>query len=256
MLQPGASLRPVITNRSCTLPLLTPSLVWKRASRIGPLGAMNHGTAFFAPLSVATAIRGFWAGLVPPILGCEWQEKHWLELKRGPSPLFEPPWTASIAANLTWPSRKNVVSSAVRPANAPPAPAGPPRTPGSTGLDLVWPKVQVQVSNAIVKTPPKPLGIFLVSIIIPSPPRDAEFLVLAMRSVATVVGGAGASWHGWRQPRKITSARRATALLGAVFGASVTNNANTSKVPMPQNQATIGTVVERGYMRPHRLSES
>jgi hypothetical protein len=30
------------------------------------------------------AINGFWAGLEPPTAGCEWHEKHWFELKRGP----------------------------------------------------------------------------------------------------------------------------------------------------------------------------
>src|SRR6516164_9825933 len=137
MLQPGASARPVITKRSCTLPSAVSSLFLNRDSRIGPFGAMNHGTEFFAPFKTATSGRGFFAGLVPPMLGCEWQEKHWLELKRGPSPLFEPLVTTSTSANLACPSWKNAVSSAVRPFSGVPAPAGPPRTPGSTGADLV-----------------------------------------------------------------------------------------------------------------------
>ena len=70
---------------------------------------MNQGTAFFAPLSVATAIKGFCAGLDPPPAGCEWQDRHWLELKRGPSPLFVPLATTSISANLASPSWKNAV---------------------------------------------------------------------------------------------------------------------------------------------------
>src|SRR5258708_14010809 len=65
------------------------------ASRIGPLFVMNHGNVFFAPLSLATAIKGFAAGLVPPTAGCKWQDEHWLELKRGPSPLLSPPVTTS-----------------------------------------------------------------------------------------------------------------------------------------------------------------
>jgi len=70
MLQPGASARPVMTKRSCTEPSLTPLLFLKRASRTGPFGVMNHGTVFFAPSKVATAIKGFCAGLVPPeVLG-------------------------------------------------------------------------------------------------------------------------------------------------------------------------------------------
>ena len=60
MLQPGASVRPVMTKRSWTSPSLVPSgLFLKRASRMGPLAAMNQGTVFLAPLSVATAGRGF-----------------------------------------------------------------------------------------------------------------------------------------------------------------------------------------------------
>src|ERR1035438_3698409 len=90
MLQPGASLRPVITKRSCTSPSAAPLLFLNRASRTGPFCVMNHGSVFFAPFKVATANSGFRAGLDPPALGCEWQEKHWLELKRGPRPLFVP----------------------------------------------------------------------------------------------------------------------------------------------------------------------
>src|SRR5271169_3036456 len=76
ILHPGASARPVITKRSCTPPSALPLLFLNRASRIGPFGAMNHGTAFLAPFKAATSGKGFFAGLVPPILGCEWQEKH------------------------------------------------------------------------------------------------------------------------------------------------------------------------------------
>jgi len=138
MLQPGASVRPVTTKRLCTSPSLTPlALRLNRASRTGPFCVMNHGTVFFAPFKVATAIKGFCAGLDPPAAGCEWQERHWLELKRGPSPLFEPLVTTSTSANLACPSWKNAVSSAMSPFSGVPAPAGPPRTPGSTGADLV-----------------------------------------------------------------------------------------------------------------------
>src|SRR5260370_26670338 len=115
MLQPGASLRAVITKRSCTEPSLTPLLFLNRASRIGPFCVMNHGTVFFAPFKLATSGRGFFAGLDPPASGCEWQEKHWLELKRGPRPLFEPLVTASTSANRAIPSLENAVSSALRP---------------------------------------------------------------------------------------------------------------------------------------------
>src|SRR5580700_154856 len=67
MLQPAASLRPVMTKRSCTSPSLVPfGFRLKRASRTGPFCTMNHGTTFFAPLRVATAIIGLLAGLDPP----------------------------------------------------------------------------------------------------------------------------------------------------------------------------------------------
>src|SRR5215469_10796010 len=165
MLQPGASLRPVITKMSCTPPSATPLLFLNRASRTGPFGAVNHGTAFFAPSSVATAIKGFCAGLEPPMFGCEWHEKHWFELKRGPSPLFEPPCTTSISPNLDCPSWKNAVSSAVRPGSGPPALAGPPRTPGSRGVDLVWLKAQAHVSKIIARIRWNLLSTLLFSVI-------------------------------------------------------------------------------------------
>src|ERR1700730_6787838 len=77
MLQPAASLRPVMTKRSCTPPSLVPfGFRLKRASRTGPFLVINHGTTFFAPLRVAILIDGFRAGLDPPEAGCEWHDKH------------------------------------------------------------------------------------------------------------------------------------------------------------------------------------
>src|ERR1700692_1584333 len=88
---PAASLRPVMTKRSCTPPSFVPfGFRLKRASRMGPFGVMNHGTTFLAPSNVATPIKGFRAALDPPAAGCEWQDRHWFELKRGPSPLLVP----------------------------------------------------------------------------------------------------------------------------------------------------------------------
>src|ERR1700726_3488355 len=98
---------------------------------------MNQGSTFCAPLRVAIAIMGFRAGLDPPGAGCAWQDKHWFELKRGPSPLLLPPVTTSISANLASPSLKNALSSAVRPGRGGPAPAAPLRTPGSRGTFTV-----------------------------------------------------------------------------------------------------------------------
>src|SRR2546430_16025068 len=104
MLHPAASLRPVMTNRLCTPPSLVPfGLRLKRASRIGPFCVMNHGTAFLAPSSVAILIKGLVAGLDPPALGCEWQDRHWFELKRGPRPLLWPPATASMSRDFAGP---------------------------------------------------------------------------------------------------------------------------------------------------------
>jgi len=77
MLQPAASLRPVMTYKSWTSPSFVPfGFRLKRASRMGTVGVINHGTLLVAPLSVAIAINGFLAGLDPPASGCEWQEKH------------------------------------------------------------------------------------------------------------------------------------------------------------------------------------
>jgi len=100
---------------------------------MGPSPVMNQGSVLRAPLSVATAPRGFAAGLVPPTAGWEWQAAHWFELKRGPSPLFAPPLTDSTSRKRASPSWKKASSSAVRPGRGPPAPGGPPRTPGSAG---------------------------------------------------------------------------------------------------------------------------
>src|SRR5271163_234526 len=133
ILHPGASVRPVMTKRACTFPSFVPlGFFLNRTSRTGPLAVINQGTMFFAPLSVAIAIKGFWAGLVPPGAGCAWQERHWTELKRGPSPLFLPPETTSTSANRFDPSWKNALSSEVRFVSGPPLPGVPPRTPGST----------------------------------------------------------------------------------------------------------------------------
>ena len=69
-LQVPASVRPVITNRSCTPPSGAPLDCTKRASRTGPLGAMNHGIWLVAPAALATSNSGFAGGLEPPAYGC------------------------------------------------------------------------------------------------------------------------------------------------------------------------------------------
>src|SRR4051812_36026884 len=130
MLQPGASERPVITNRPCTPPSGDPSrLRTKRASRIGPLAVMNDGTTFFAPIKVATATCGFVAGLVPPIVGWEWHPEQLSRLNVGPRPsaAASTPWKPPFATS------KYCRSPSLSPGSAPPAPGPPPLTPGPVG---------------------------------------------------------------------------------------------------------------------------
>src|SRR5215472_1317465 len=136
MLQPGASLRPEITNRSWTPPSGVPSgLLMKRTSRTGPFLVINGGTVFFAPSSVATATCGLVKGLEPPTSGCAWQPEQLFMLKRGPRPAPSSPAivpdTESISWNVSLEFAKKACSAAFSPGNAPPAPDAPPRTPGS-----------------------------------------------------------------------------------------------------------------------------
>src|SRR6516162_6761537 len=87
MLQPGASERPVITNKSWTPPSGVPlGLRMKRASRTGPLAVMKRGILLVAPSAVAIAICGLFAGLEPPAAGNAWQPLQLVALKRGPRP--------------------------------------------------------------------------------------------------------------------------------------------------------------------------
>src|SRR6266849_8821922 len=135
MLQSGASLRPVITNRSWTPPSGVPSaFLTNRASRTGPLATMKGGTAFRAPSKVATATCGLAAGLEPPVAGKAWQPAQPFMLKRGPSPIPSSPGivpeTESISSNTVLAAAKKACSGARSPASGPPAPAVPPRQPG------------------------------------------------------------------------------------------------------------------------------
>ena len=74
MLQPTASARPEITNRSWTPPSGVPFVrLMKRASRVGPLGVMKGGIELPEPDTMsrlAIPICGLAAGLEPPIAGC------------------------------------------------------------------------------------------------------------------------------------------------------------------------------------------
>jgi hypothetical protein len=58
-------------------------------------------------------------------------------VEAGTEPVVRAFGPTSTPANLACPSWKNAVSSAVRPFSGVPAPARPPRTPGSTGAELV-----------------------------------------------------------------------------------------------------------------------
>ena len=114
MSQPAASLRPLMMTRLCYI-VSSVGIQLKAYFTDRPILGDEPRHNFFAPLSVAIPIRGFRAGLEPPAAGCAWQDKHWFELKRGPSPLLLPPLTTSISANLPCPSLKNVFSSRVTP---------------------------------------------------------------------------------------------------------------------------------------------
>src|SRR6516165_1167297 len=101
---------------------------------------MNDGTALLAPSSVATAICGLTAGLVPPGVGWAWHPAQLLRLKRGPRPVpliiplgasLTVPETESTAWNRAKAPPKKCVSALERPGSGPPTPDGPPRTPGS-----------------------------------------------------------------------------------------------------------------------------
>src|SRR5205085_5884245 len=107
---------------------VTPS-AWnlKRASRTGPLDCTKNGGVLCAPAAVAMATSGLIAGLVPPVAGCAWHPPHESRLKRAPSPSG----TVSCSSKSAFPSLKNSSWPAVRPASGAPAPAAPPRTPGS-----------------------------------------------------------------------------------------------------------------------------
>src|SRR5262245_58555190 len=98
MLQLPASARPETVYRCSTPPfgalVLSVPLEFKesgkRASRVGPVAVMNEGMVLVAPLTMPaeiTVASGLVAGLVPPMVGCEWQPEQELKLKRGPSPL-------------------------------------------------------------------------------------------------------------------------------------------------------------------------
>src|SRR5205809_2719214 len=129
---PGASERPAIVNRSWTPPSGVPSAFFTNlASRTGPFGAMNDGTVLVAPSALANSTWGFTGGLDPPSAGCRWQPPQLPRFIVGPRP--SP--ASSSSANSSVPALKNANSVLVSPAMGAPAPAAPPRTPGSRAAE-------------------------------------------------------------------------------------------------------------------------
>src|SRR6266852_1109449 len=123
--------------------MLVVSVEVNRASRTGPPAVTKEGTVLVAPSSVASAtcglgralIRLLRPGLVPPTAGSAWHCAQLLPLNVGPRPRLPSPgmlpvtdWT-SLKVVSAW--LKNATSLALRVGKAPPAPAGPPRGPGS-----------------------------------------------------------------------------------------------------------------------------
>src|SRR5437867_10775434 len=129
---PGASERPAIVNRSWTPPSGVPSAFFTNlASRTGPFAVMNDGTVLVAPSASANATWGFTGGLDPPSAGCRWQPPQLPRFIVGPRPSPD----SSSSANSSVPSLKNSSSVLVSPAMGAPAPAAPPRTPGSRAAE-------------------------------------------------------------------------------------------------------------------------
>src|SRR5216684_7122443 len=129
---PGASARPAIVKRSWTPPSGVPSAFFTNlASRTGPFGVINDGTVLVAPFTVANATWGFTAGLVPPTAGCKWQPPQLPRFIVGPRPSA----TVSFSSKSSLPALKNASSVLVSPAMGAPAPAAPPRTPGSLAAE-------------------------------------------------------------------------------------------------------------------------
>src|SRR5881396_2391622 len=105
-----------------------------RASRTGPYSVMKKGTRSVPPSFEENATCGFTAGLLPPVPGWLWQPAQLSRFIRGPSPSA----TTSTSSKSALPSVKKADCLAVNPAIGPPAPAGPPRTPGSRAVDDSW----------------------------------------------------------------------------------------------------------------------
>src|SRR5216684_2136545 len=116
----------------CVRPSGVPSAFFTNlASRTGPFGVINDGTVLVAPFTAANATWGFTAGLVPPTAGCKWQPPQLPRFIVGPRPSA----TVSSSSKSSLPALKNASSVLVSPAMGAPAPAAPPRTPGSLAAE-------------------------------------------------------------------------------------------------------------------------
>src|SRR5262249_25178602 len=80
---------------------------------------------------VANATCGFTTGLVPPTAGCAWHPAQLSRFIIGPSPSA----TFSTSLKSSLPALNITSSGAVNPVRALPAPAAPPRPPGSLAAE-------------------------------------------------------------------------------------------------------------------------
>src|SRR5690349_11084168 len=93
-------------------------------------------------------------GLVPPVAGCAWQLRQLSELNRGPSPASVSgivPVTDWISENASKPASKNFASLRVNPETRAPAPAAPPRNPGSKGPSCIAHPNVIEISKTQIE---------------------------------------------------------------------------------------------------------
>ena len=110
---------------------------------------MKKGTRSVPPSFEAKATCGFTAGLVPPMAGWLWQPAQPSRFIRGPTPSG----TSSTLSKSALPSAKNSNCLAVNPASGAPAPAAPPRTPGSRAtLNGLWARAPPPLRTAETMT--------------------------------------------------------------------------------------------------------
>src|SRR6267143_927350 len=117
-----------------------------RTSRTGPLGVRKAGTVLPGAIMLARTTWGlFVGGLDPPTAGDIWHPAQESRLNLGPKPSA----TASTCVNWDKPGlMKNAPSPCVSLASGWPAPAEPPRIPGSAEkVTPIWPANIVTVTK-------------------------------------------------------------------------------------------------------------